>query len=299
MFSTKFEVVFESGVDFVQAFIFALESRHFFSTFVDLVDSDSEDIFGLTDVLGEVVVFHDLVLSGSLVMERFAFVFVSKGGNGGDVVLKCDDVVIGVIDFIVQSCQVFDSCIDVGVELIVLVFIADDFLSEKGFFGFELVHVLCEVLNFAFDGFVVDFCVFEVGDEGFVVTTDTGGDFFEFEFFIEEGFVVGEETGEVVFESFDVDESLVKLVSEGVLIGFEVIEFEMSVSDFGSEGIDLMFEIGDVPECELMPFLEIGIIDGLFLGQVAILVIEIMILLLEDDKLILVFPEEIDLFFEM
>jgi hypothetical protein len=232
-------------------------------------------------------------------MERFAFVFVSKGGNRGDVVLKCDYVVIGVIDLIVQSCQVFDSCIDVSVKLIVLVFVADDFLSEKGFFGFELVHVLCEVLNFAFDGFVVDFCVFEVGDEGFVVTTDAGGDFFEFEFFIEEGFIVSEETGEIVFESFDVDESLVKLVSEGVLIGFEVIEFEMSVSDLGSEGIDLMFEICDVPECKLMPFLEISIINGLFLGQVAILMIKIMILLLEDDKVILIFPEEIDLFFEM
>ena len=92
---------------------------------------------------------------------------------------------------------------------------------------------------------------------------------------------------------------MVELVSEGVLIGFEVIEFEMSVSDLSSEGIDLMFEIGDVPECELMPFLEIGIIDGLFLRQVAILVIEIMILLFEDDKLILIFPEEINLFFEM
>jgi hypothetical protein len=170
-----------------------------------------------------------------------------------------------MIDFIVQSCQVFDSCVDVGVELIVLIFVADDFLSEKGFFGFELVHVLCEVLNFAFDGFVVDFCIFEVGDEGFIVTADTGGDFFEFEFFIEEGFVVGEETGEIVFESFDVDESLVELVSECVLIGFEVIEFKMSISDFSSECIDLMFEIGDVPEGKLMPFLEISIIDGLFL----------------------------------
>ena len=71
------------------------------------------------------------------------------------------------------------------------------------------------------------------------------------------------------------------MISESVLIGFEVIEFEVSVSDLNSESIDLVFEIGDVPQGKLMPLLEIGIIDGLFLRQVAILVIKIMILLLK------------------
>ncbi len=73
----------------------------------------------------------------------------------------------------------------------------------------------------------------------------------------------------------------------------------MSVSDLHSEGVHLVFEVIDVPKSLFVPVPEVGVVDGFFFREVSILVVKVLVLFFEDSELILVFSEEVDLFFEV
>lgn len=63
-------------------------------------------------------------------MNRLTLVLISQCSNRRDISLQCNDVVIRVVDFVIESCEIFDGGVDIGVELVVLVFVAENFILE-------------------------------------------------------------------------------------------------------------------------------------------------------------------------
>lgn len=51
VFSTKFEIVLESVINFVETLVFTMESGDFLSALFDLIDSHPENILSLPDIL--------------------------------------------------------------------------------------------------------------------------------------------------------------------------------------------------------------------------------------------------------
>lgn len=102
-------------------------------------------------------------------------------------------------------------------------------------------HIFLQVLNFALYGLIVNLSVFEIGNEGLVVSSDTRGNFLEPDFFVEQLFIISQKTGKVIFKSFNIDEPLVELVSQSIFVSFQVIDLKISFPNLSSESIDLIF----------------------------------------------------------
>ena len=117
-------------------------------------------------------------------MNGLAFVFIGKGSDRGNISLKWDNVIVGVVDLVVEWGEVLDGGVDVRVELVVLVLVGEDFLFEERVLGFELWEVFLEIGDFVLDWLVVDLGVFEVGDQGLVVTAHAWGDFLELDLLV-------------------------------------------------------------------------------------------------------------------
>lgn len=98
MSSAELKVIFQLVIHFIQTLVLALESSDLLPPFLDLVNPDSEDILSLADVLGDVAVLDDLVLSGPLVMERLALVFFGQGSDLGDVLVQTCNLALGLTD---------------------------------------------------------------------------------------------------------------------------------------------------------------------------------------------------------
>ncbi len=101
VFSAKLEVILELGIDLVDALVFPLQSRYLLPAFLDLVDSNPKDVLGLRNVLGQIIVFHNLVLGSSLIMYGLAFMFIRQCSNRRDIPLQRYDVIIGVVDLVI------------------------------------------------------------------------------------------------------------------------------------------------------------------------------------------------------
>ena len=164
MFSTKFEIVLQPGIDFIQSLVFPLQHRHFLPPLIHLINPHPQDILRLPDILCQIIILHNLILRGPLIMNTLTLVLICECGYRGDIPLQPYDIIVRVVDLVIQRGQVFDGGVDVRVELVVLVLVAEDFLFEECVLGLELGQVFLEVLDFVFDGLVVDLGVFQVGD---------------------------------------------------------------------------------------------------------------------------------------
>ena len=57
-------------------------------------------------------------------MNGLAFMLIRQCSNRSDIPLQCYNVIIGVVDLVIECREVLNSCVNICVELVVLVLVA-------------------------------------------------------------------------------------------------------------------------------------------------------------------------------
>jgi hypothetical protein len=101
MFSTKFEIVLKPGIDFIQSLVFPLQHRHFLPPLIHLINSHPQDILRLPNILRQIIIFHNLILRGPLIMNTLTLVLICECGYRGDIPLQSYDIIVRVVDLVI------------------------------------------------------------------------------------------------------------------------------------------------------------------------------------------------------
>jgi hypothetical protein len=150
-----FDVLPQVGIESAELFILSRKALHFLVALVDLVDSESERVFGLVERLREVVVAHDFSLRGLVVVQGLAFELLGESADFGDVLLEADEVGLRVGALAFEAGDVLHEAVDVAVQDVVLILVAHDLLLQDALLSPQLVGVLVQVIDLPASGVVV------------------------------------------------------------------------------------------------------------------------------------------------
>lgn len=147
MFLAELEVVLGSMVAPAEVLVLFGEGCDFLPALCHLLNSHSQGVLGLGEQFCGIVVFHYLCLGGLLAVHRLALVFVCQRISLRDIRLQVLDVALGVQDPVVEHGQIVDSGVNVLIEPVVFVLVADDLLLQDLFLRHQLIQVFLSVSN--------------------------------------------------------------------------------------------------------------------------------------------------------